>query len=46
LADADVPPLLRQFQWIDLRGGDVEKGVSAIEVVRVRITEAGRRVLG
>ena len=27
LADADVPPLLRQYQWIDLRGGNVEKGV-------------------
>jgi hypothetical protein len=28
LADADVPPLLRQFQGIDLRGGDIEKAVS------------------
>lgn len=27
LEDADVPPLLRQYQWIDLRGGNVEKGV-------------------
>ena len=27
LADADVPPLLRQYQWIDLRGGNIEKGV-------------------
>jgi hypothetical protein len=30
LADADVPPLLRQFQWIDLRGGDVGKGVGQL----------------
>ena len=30
LADADVPPLLRQFQWIDLRGGDIEKGVGQL----------------
>ncbi len=27
LEDADVPPLLRQYQWIDLRGGNVEKGI-------------------
>jgi nucleotide-binding universal stress UspA family protein len=27
LEDADVPPLLRQYQWIDLRDGNVEKGV-------------------
>lgn len=27
LEDADVPPLLRQFQWLDLRDGDVERGV-------------------
>jgi len=27
LEDADVPPLLRQFQWIDLRTGNVEIGV-------------------
>lgn len=27
LADADVPPLLRQYQWVDLRGGSIEKGV-------------------
>ena len=27
LQDADVPPLLRQFQWVDLRSGDVDKGV-------------------
>lgn len=26
LEDADVPPLLRQYQWIDLRGGDAELG--------------------
>jgi TIR domain len=30
LKDADVPPLLRQFQWIDLRGGEIEKGVSQL----------------
>jgi hypothetical protein len=30
LADADVPPLLRQFQWIDLRGGDIEKAVGEL----------------
>jgi hypothetical protein len=30
LADADVPPLLRQFQWVDLRDGDVEKAVSQL----------------
>jgi hypothetical protein len=30
LKDADVPPLLRQYQWIDLRGGNVEKGVSEL----------------
>jgi len=30
LADADVPPLLRQYQWIDLRGGDVDRGVSQL----------------
>lgn len=30
LEDADVPPLLRQFQWIDLRGGDIEKGVGQL----------------
>jgi hypothetical protein len=27
LEDADVPPLLRQFQWVDLRGGNIERGV-------------------
>jgi hypothetical protein len=27
LADADVPPLLRQFQWIDLRGGNVDEAI-------------------
>jgi hypothetical protein len=26
LEDADAPPLLRQFQWVDLRDGDIEKG--------------------
>jgi len=30
LADADVPPLLRQFQWVDLRGGNIEKGVGQL----------------
>lgn len=30
LEDADVPPLLRQYQWIDLRGGDIEKGVGQL----------------
>jgi len=28
--DADVPPLLRQFQWIDARGGNVEMGVGQL----------------
>jgi hypothetical protein len=28
VAAREVPPLLRQFQWIDLRDGDVEKAVS------------------
>jgi hypothetical protein len=30
LDDADVPPLLRQYQWIDLRDGDIKKGVSQL----------------
>jgi hypothetical protein len=30
LADVDVPPLLRQFQRIDLRGSDIEKGVGQL----------------
>jgi hypothetical protein len=30
LQDADVPPLLRQFQWVDLRDGDIEKGVGQL----------------
>ena len=35
LADADVPPLLRQFQWVDLRSGNVEKGVDQlVEAIR------------
>ncbi|MEF8731271.1 MAG: TIR domain-containing protein [Candidatus Accumulibacter meliphilus] len=35
LEDADVPPLLRQYQWIDLRGGDIDKGVGQlVEAVR------------
>jgi TIR domain/Domain of unknown function (DUF4062) len=35
LQDADGPPLLRQFHWVDLREGDIEKGVSQlIEAIR------------
>jgi hypothetical protein len=35
LQDADAPPLLRQFHWVDLREGDIEKGVSQlIEAIR------------
>jgi hypothetical protein len=30
LEDADVPPLLRQFHWIDVRGGDIRKGVESL----------------
>jgi hypothetical protein len=30
LGDADVPPLLRQFQWLDLRDGDIAKGVQRL----------------
>jgi hypothetical protein len=30
LEDADVPPLLRQYNWIDLRGGNVENGVGQL----------------
>lgn len=30
LAEADVPPLLRQIQWVDLRDGDVAKGTSRL----------------
>jgi hypothetical protein len=30
LQDADVPPLLRQFQWVDMRSGDIEKGVGQL----------------
>lgn len=30
LQDADVPPLLRQFQWIDLRGDNIEKAVGQL----------------
>jgi len=30
LEDADVPPLLRDVQWLDLRGGDIEKGVQQL----------------
>ena len=40
LADADVPPLLRQSQWIDLRSGDVEKVVrQLVEAIRHRSAE-------
>ena len=28
--DADLPPLLRQYSWIDLRGPDIEEGVRLI----------------
>jgi hypothetical protein len=35
LADADVPPLLRQFNYIDLRDGNVEKVVGQlVKVIR------------
>lgn len=35
LADADVPPLLRQFQWLDMRDGDVRNGVKRlVETIR------------
>jgi hypothetical protein len=35
LEDADVPPLLRQFRWLNLRGGDIEQGVATlVEEVR------------
>lgn len=27
LRDADVPPLLRNMQYVDLRGGNIEKGI-------------------
>jgi hypothetical protein len=30
LEDADVPPLLRGFPWIDLRGGEIEKGIKEL----------------
>jgi hypothetical protein len=43
LADADVPPLLRDFQWIDLRGGDIEKGVKEL-VDAIRHTSPTRLV--
>jgi TIR domain len=35
LEDADAPPLLRQFQWVDLRDGDIEKGVGRL-IRRIR----------
>jgi TIR domain len=28
--DSDLPPLLRQFQWVDLRDRDVEKAVGQL----------------
>jgi hypothetical protein len=28
--NADVPPLLRQYNWIDLRGGNFDEGVRAL----------------
>lgn len=35
LEDADVPPLLRQFQWVDLRSGNIEKGIGQlVEAIR------------
>ncbi len=35
LQDADVPPLLRQFQWLDMRGNNIEKGVGQlVEAIR------------
>jgi len=35
LEDAEVPPLLKQIQWLDMRDGDVEKGVGRlVEVIR------------
>ena len=40
LADADVPPLLREFPWIDLRDGNVENAVGQL----VRRLERGRPV--
>lgn len=30
LETADVPPLLRQFQWLDMRSGDLSEGVSKL----------------
>jgi hypothetical protein len=34
LADAEVPPLLRQFHWVDLRDRDIAKGVQRlVEVI-------------
>jgi hypothetical protein len=30
LEDADVPPLLRQYQWLDLRDDNLENGVSKL----------------
>lgn len=43
LEEADVPPLLRQYQWIDLRDGDVERGVR--ELVEAIHHWSGRRSL-
>lgn len=30
IEDADVPPLLRNFQWLDVRSGNIEKGVEQL----------------
>lgn len=35
LADAEVPSLLRQFQWLDLRSRDLAKGIAQlVEAIR------------
>jgi hypothetical protein len=37
LRDADVPPLLRQFRWVDLRDGDIERGIGElVDTIRQR----------
>ena len=41
LQDADVPPLLRQYQWIDLRDGNVERGVREL-VEAIHQSSGGR----
>jgi hypothetical protein len=30
LADADVPPLLRSIQWLDMRDGNVDSAVKRL----------------